>query len=59
MGIFKNAEHWLDVNHRATTHRIITKNEFINIKTIELRKEHPKLTEKQIVQKVKLLWKDK
>ena len=48
-----------EVIHKETTLRIITKNEFINIKKMELRKEHPNLTEKQLIQKAKLLWKDK
>jgi glycosyltransferase involved in cell wall biosynthesis len=37
--------------------KVLTKNEFISVKIAELKKEFPKMTEKQLTQKAKTLWK--
>jgi len=46
-------------NHNNLVNKILTKSQFINIKFDELKKENPKLTDKQLYTRAKLMWKNK
>ena len=46
-------------NHNNLVNKILTKNEFINTKIEELKKQNLKLTDKQLYTRAKLMWKNK
>ena len=46
-------------NHDNLVNKILSKNEFINTKIEELKKQNPKLTDKQLYTRAKLMWKNK
>jgi glycosyltransferase involved in cell wall biosynthesis len=45
--------------HDTTTTKIITRKQFVDEKMIEIQKEHPNLTPKQIHTRANMLWKNK